>query len=514
MVNGFFYKNRFSHKTVNLISFVFIKKAMMRTLLIISLLATCQLVSAANLQAFFSFKSFYSPESGPYVETYLSVIGSSVEYVQVENGKFQGNIEITLVFKNGEEIVNFKKYNLLSPELDDTLSSFVNFVDQQRFSLANNDYELEIQMADVNSLDEPFRSYQPVNLNYGKDEITISDIELVESFNKTVVESIITKSGYDVIPYVSNFYPENLDKIGFYAEVYNANKVLGEGEKYLVNYYIESYQTGSVMARYKRFVRQDVSEVNVVLGEFNIEELPSGNYELVVEVRDRNNELREIKKVFFQRSNPAVEMNSDDISAIIDLGFVAEITNEDTMDIYVASVYPISSQLERNFVANQFEKGQGTLEMKQKFFISFWQTRNRMNPAQAWKEYKLRLNLVQDRFNSPIDYGFETDRGRVYLQYGPPNVIAERKQEPNTYPYEIWHYHKTDRRSNIKFVFYTKEAATNDYELIHADAYGEINNYRWRMLIEKRTEQGSNPDQMNPESSYGNRTDDYYDNPR
>ena len=510
---SFFTKNRITLETANFISFVIHKNMMARTLLVIGILMISHLANAEKLKAFFSYKSFYSPDSGPYIETYMSVIGNSVEYTQNENGKFQGKIEVTLLFKDGEEIINFKKYNLLSPEVGDTLSGFTNFVDQQRFSLPNSTYELEIQIADMNSQELPFISYQPIELNFGTDSITISDIEFVESFTKSETESIITKSGYDVVPYVSNFYPSNMDKIGFYAEVYNSNKILGDGEKYLVNYYIESYQTSIVMVRYKRFVRHDATPVNVVLGEFSIDELPSGNYQLVVEVRDRSNKLLKIRKTFFQRSNPAVEMSASDIGSIIDLGFVAQINNQDTMDMYVASVYPISSQLERNFVRNQLEKD-GSIEMKQKFFISFWQSRNPMNPEKSWNDYKLKLNTVQDIFKSPIDFGFETDRGRVYLQYGPPNVISERKQEPNTYPYEIWHYYKTDRRTNIKFVFYSKELATNDFELIHSDAYGEVNNYRWKMIIQKRTEQGTNPDQMNPENSYGTRTDEYFDTPK
>lgn len=467
---------------------------------------------AGNLNAFFSYSTFNSPESGPYVETYLSVIGTSVQYKLNENNKFQGNIEITLVFKNGEEIVNFKKYNLLSPELDDTTSSFVNFVDQQRFSLANNDYELEIEIADVNSPDEPFKSYQPISISYPDNEISISDIELVESFTKSETESIITKSGYDVVPYVSNFYPQNLNKVGFYAEVYNSN-TLGEGEQYLVNYYIESYQGSNVLARYKRFAKHSAAKVNVVMGEFNIAELPSGAYQIVVEVRDRNNELKAINKAFFQRSNPAMAISAADIAAIVDLGFVAKITDPDTIDMYVRSVYPISSYLERNFVRSQLGKD-ASVEMKQKFFINFWQSRNRMNPEQAWNEYKIELNKVQNAYKSSISYGFETDRGRVYLQYGPPNTIVERKQEPNAYPYEIWHYYKTDRRTNIKFVFYNREDASNEYELIHSDAYGEVNNYRWKLLIQKRSDQGFDPDRSEPEDSYGTRTDDYFSIPR
>ncbi|MBL4653390.1 MAG: GWxTD domain-containing protein [Flavobacteriales bacterium] len=510
---NFFIKNRLSLETVNFISFVFNKNLLMRTLLVISLLAFSSLVQAEGLKAFFSYSSFYSPDSGPYVETYLSVIGSSVEYKVNENGKFQGKIEITLVFKDGEEIANFKKYNLLSPELDDTISSFINFVDQQRFSLANKKYELEIQIADVNSQEESFISYQPIDLNFSETEIMISDIEFVESFAKSETESIITKSGYDVVPYVSNFYPQNLNKIGFYAEVYNTEKVLGADEKYLVNYYIESYQTGSVMARYKKFARHDANAVSVVMGEFNIEELPSGNYQLVVEVRDRNNEIKTTKKMFFQRNNPAIAMNADDIAAIVDLGFVAQITDEDTLTMYIESLYPISSQLERNFVKTQFERGDGAFEMKQKYFISFWQSINRLNPERAWNEYKVELRKVE-RYRTTRFHGFETHRGRVYLQYGAPNTISDRKNDPATYPYEIWHYYNTEKRRNVKFVFYSPNALGIDYELIHSDAYGEPNNYRWKLLIQKTTEPATNPDKIDPRDAYGNRVDDYFDNPR
>ena len=99
---------------------------------------------AQNLNAYLSTASFNSPDDGPYFETYLSVNGNSIIYNKIENRKFQGSIEITMIFKKDEKIENFAKYELKSPEIADTSSVDFNFIDQQRFALPNGTYNFEI----------------------------------------------------------------------------------------------------------------------------------------------------------------------------------------------------------------------------------------------------------------------------------------------------------------------------------------------------------------------------------
>ena len=38
-----------------------------------------------------------------------------------------------------------------------------------------------------------------------------------------------------------------------------------------------------------------------------------------------------------------------------------------------------------------------------------------------------------------------------------------------------------------KFVFYTRDIATNDFQLIHSNAVGELTFYRWQTVIYQRT---------------------------
>ena len=220
---------------------------------------------AGTLKAYFTYCTFNTPDNNPYIETYLSVVGESSKYVKNEANIFQSKIEVTLIFKQGEEIKKFKKYILLSPEINDSLAEKVNFMDQQRILLPNGKYEFEISIKDLNSAEPPFKSIQILTIDYPKDKISISDIELIESLKKTTTKSIITKSGYDILPYTSDFYPESFDKIAFYAEIYNADKVLGNNHDFLISYYIETFETKKVVGSYKSFTKETSQPVNILL---------------------------------------------------------------------------------------------------------------------------------------------------------------------------------------------------------------------------------------------------------
>jgi hypothetical protein len=56
------------------------------------------------------------------------------------------------------------------------------------------------------------------------------------------------------------------------------------------------------------------SNVVPFIGELGIEKLPSGNYDLVVEIANRNNEIVASSKYFFQRQNKA-EFSNEEYSA-------------------------------------------------------------------------------------------------------------------------------------------------------------------------------------------------------
>lgn len=485
------------------------------------------------VQAQLFYSKFLSPTDGPYLETYLSIIGNSVEYVDTGDGKFQGQIEITMVFSRDGEVVNFDKYELKSPLIEDTTNITMDFLDQQRFSLPNGVYEYQIKIRDLNSDTPPFSTSQTIEMDFPADEVSVSGIQLVESFEKTSEPNILTKSGYDLVPYVYNFIPDRVNSLSFYSEVYNTDKVLGTEETFLINYFIQTYETSKKLERFVGFKRETSAPVNILFANFDLTNLPSGNYFLVVEVRNRENEIVAENRLFFQRSNPDVKMDYSEFTSItVDNSFVSQITDPDTLREYIHSLEPISTDIEKNFVKYQIDKGDpNDLAMMQRYFLNFWLTRDDLNPEHAWKQYLSAVELVNEQFGYPGkggQKGYESDMGRIYLKYGPPNTIVDRPFDASTsgltinddggsgfesgsVPYQIWHYYSLDNYRNRKFVFANKHLAASNYELIHSNMPGEISNENWQSELHWRFRNNAN---MPGRDKYGGKSGDLYNNPR
>ena len=71
----------------------------------------------------------------------------------------------------------------------------------------------------------------------------------------------------------------------------------------------------------------------------------------------------------------------------------------------------------------------------------------------------------------------------------------------------------TKGTKNTKFVFYTQDIVTNDFQLVHSDAIGELSNYRWQVMIHRRTYDPENLDNNRYIDAWGSKVNDYYDNP-
>ena len=483
-------------------------------LIIILSIFSMHVIHAQNLQAFMSYTLFCTPADGPYIETYLSVFGPSVEYVNKDNGKYQGAVEVTIIFREGENIVNYDKYDVVSKELDDTTGIIDNFLSQQRYLLGNGSYDMEFIISDVNTEQEPYITTDPLKIAFPSDEASISGIELISDYAQAETPGILTKSGFDLYPYIFNFYPESVNRIKFYCEFYNTDKRFTEGGKFVYSYHIQSFETKSILKEYSRSKVGEAAAVFPIMKEIDIRELPSGNFFLIVELRDENNEVVTHNRLFFQRSNPNVKFNTDDLAAVNTEGtFVDAIDNTDTLRQYIRYLLPIGSEVDRVFIAKQMKDAD--LLTLQQYFLNFWTSRDQIRPEEAWAHYYQQVRKVNYIYSTPNSQGYETDRGRVFLKYGPPNIVSESYNEPAAYPYEIWQYYSLgDGQRNKKFVFYTIDIVTNDFQLVHSDAIGETSNYRWQVEIYKRTYDPYSLDRDRYPDAWGSNVNMYWENPR
>jgi len=185
---------------------------------------------------------------------------------------------------------------------------------------------------------------------------------------------------------------------------------------------LNHFETSISLSEFAKFQRQKAGPVNVLLASLSIQNLPSGNYNLVVEARDRNNNEILVNKIFFQRHNPDIQMNLEDIESVdVTSTFAEKMTNLDSLRFYVLSVVPVANSLEKQFARNVVKTED--LDKMQKFLYNFWSTRNSDHPDAEWSRYKYEVLKVEEQYKTRIKHGYETDLGRVYLQYGPPNTV-------------------------------------------------------------------------------------------
>ncbi|HIO68701.1 MAG TPA: GWxTD domain-containing protein [Flavobacteriales bacterium] len=480
--------------------------------LTILLCAFALTASGQALEASYSKALFLHPQGGPFMESYLAINGKSVIYKLNEDGDLQAKVEVTSIYFQQDSVIFFDKYEVRSPLLSSKKSEKENFLDIQRVPLPNGVYQFEMKVKDLNAEEKEsvFKHRDVIVLDFKTDSVALSDIELIESFQRTEEKSNFIKGGVKLVPYTSNFYPEDVSTMIFYAEIYNSAKFLGADQAFLVNFYLESQDSYQQLGQYTKFKREQAKEVNVLFNQFSIESLPSGNYNLVVEVKDRSNQLLVRKKLFFQRSNPNLPVKPENLAAVdLSRSFAMKIPS-DSLRECVACLGPISSSSERQYAATQLLVADA--DLMRRYIQHFWEKRSHLEPESFWLAYSTQVKKVQREYGGMIMKGYETDRGRVYLQYGQPNSVEARNMDPASYPYEIWHYYKLGEMSNAKFVFYAPEFVDQTYDLLHSNVPGEPSDPAWHYKLQNLSPM--NIDQMMERNTYDSRATDFWFNPK
>jgi len=121
-----------------------------------------------------------------------------------------------------------------------------------------------------------------------------------------------------------------------------------------------------------------------------------------------------------------------------------------------------------------------TDDERQSFIESFWLRRD-PTPDSAENEYKeehyRRIAYANERYASGIP-GWKTDRGRIYITFGPPAEIEshpsggtyERPIEEgggttSTYPFEIWRYRYIEGLGNDIMIEFVDPTMTGEYRM-------------------------------------------------
>lgn len=116
-----------------------------------------------------------------------------------------------------------------------------------------------------------------------------------------------------------------------------------------------------------------------------------------------------------------------------------------------------------------------------KFIEQFWQRRD-PTPGTAQNEFReehyRRIAYANDRFGTKAILGWKTDRGRIYIEYGPADEVdshpnggaytrpmEEGGGQTATYPFEQWRYRYIDGIGKNVILEFVDTARTGEYRL-------------------------------------------------
>lgn len=486
----------------------------MKRFILLVMMTLASVPMQAQMSAVFAWSSFFDGKR-PYVETYLQVDAWTVQFAELQAGVYDATVEVTLVVRQGDSVCYLKKYDLHSPTVARLDELDFSFLDVQRFGLGNGIYDMEMTLRDKNADAEPATVKERFVLMYDREHAALSSVQLMSEATPTVSENMLSRNGYDMEPYVSDYYPEDINQMNYYYEVYNIDRELG-GKPFMALAYIEERQTAKRFDAQQTVARKNSATTVPIYGSLDISQLPSGSYNLVVELRNRDGQTMLISRVPFYRSNPGVKgLEMSDFA----LTFVGRITDENLMNTYLDALYPIANE-EEKAVAQEMIR-YSTMTEKQAFLYRFWTRRDALNPEGEWLKYKERIDYVQATFSYPRTPGIHTDRGRVYLQYGPPDFVRDEKnyvsanrlgnnneQPYNTMqtsngnpanrsdgftgtsqghvyylPYQLWRYNKLETDDINRVFLFWDEHRSGYYTLLNSNARGEVQDPGWERRL-------------------------------
>ncbi|MDA1028646.1 MAG: GWxTD domain-containing protein [Bacteroidetes bacterium] len=440
--------------------------------------------------------AFAYEESSSLVEIYLAFEAATLIYTHSENG-FVAVLPVHL------EVIRSTQASLSSNQVDavwqDTLNlSFAipdttglsegqHFVHQLRAAIPPGEYELRIVVPEDSNVgrsgvsikrDMVVPDFSQSNLVY------VSDVTLASSIEQSSDRGdLFYKNGMVIRPNANQLFGSGLNTLFYYAEVYNLTEAVSGDGKYTVFSYIADANLPQPMANYQKRTQRTLRSPDVVVGTFNVKDLPSGSYFLRLAVLNENNEsVAEQSRKFFVY-NPDVSRQTEVVSAeeSFERSQYARMTEEE-IDRMTEHTDIIASDSERRRI-----KGIRDLDERRRYFLTFWNVRD-PDPNTPINEYQEQFySLIQyanDRYTNRSDEGWRTDRGRTLVKFGSPTSITPHMFDTGYNPYEVWEFNNIPGEGQAQFIFADLQGF-GIFELIHSTVSGERKLSNWQQELRK-----------------------------
>lgn len=423
-----------------------------------------------------------------YLEIYYAIPEAAIKYVPAVNGKdlacqlllsLQVYRDRTLWASKVWKIEKsrpdtLQQVALSSQQLVDVVSYLLDGQGQYRMTLHVKDLQQSDRLDSV-SAEITVREFMP-------EKAEISDVELASSIkpSSAATATVFNKQQQEIIPNPTALFGEHASHLYYYFEAYHLIKNI-TGEKYKTFAHVQNAdgESDTNLAKGMR-TKKKIFDASVEMGHIDLGAVPSGKYRLVYGVADSAATVLASRGKEFYVYNPALTPAPSQVAATANMAGPLQGLNEKALDEEFAQMFFLISNDDRKFYKNL-----STAHAKREFIASLWQNASpeaALTSMAFRQQYLTRAAEAGSRYKSPLRPGWKTDRGRVFILYGPANQIERVPSSTTTLPYEIWTYDNLQGQGGVIFVF-ADRTGFNNYEQIHATLHGELQEPDWQRLI-------------------------------
>lgn len=384
------------------------------------------------------------------VEIYYSCPYSILQYV-VKNDTIYAPYQVSFDLKsiNGlDSIHDISNHRAIIPSFKIAQHRDMKLVDGFGFFARPGRYWFQLTIEE--SL--PVTSYSDtIEVPDFSKSTVLSNIELASSVIADSSGGKFTKGKMKILPNPDLNFGQAYEFIYVYFEGYNLSddtlpfelsyRILSQEQTVIKSFPGEiKAKTGTNFAYTFAISTKGLTPAKYLL-ELNLKDRTSGNQDTKLK------SFRVISKI------PTLETESRYAFSIDTLGYVKEVR-------FLATPSELNQYNSLNEVG------------KNEFLRKFWQKNN-------LTEFTKRVKFADEKFEMGRVLGRDTDRGRIYIKYGPPDEVASHTMVEHTNPHEHWYYYS----KGFHFIFIDIHG-NNNFQLIYSNNEIEPKNQNWEKYVD------------------------------
>lgn len=411
---------------------------------------------------------------------YATFRADSAENTRVEVSLKMPTDSLGLVVENGEEVVRVSfavtvedsagrpllsdrwERRLGRPPQTPGSDREVYFLDSSSLDLVPGLYNLSVSVVDRSNGRQDLVHSELVVPSYSAPGLMISDLLLTSTVPSPEVDGQFVRNGYRVIPSPDRAFGAQSRMVYVYQEIYHLQTSPVVQDSFKVSYRLLN-GGGQEVRRYAATGGLNQADRALRIAGLSIAGIVPGSYLLEATVEDKASGLR-------TRGTRSFDVVPLSLPALAE-----EELTEAQLEKNLNILSYIASSRERALLSDLDETG------KETFVARYWSVRDPDPgvPGNPYREEMIaRYDYTNERYGGH-DEGWKTDRGRVYIIYGPPEEIERHVSNPGTRDHEIWMY---AFEGEAKFIF-VDERGYGQYRLVHSTARGELQYPEWETLI-------------------------------